>query len=389
MFNLPRREFIITGSAALASLAVLQSSRFAKAFPTRPGEVVIPWEDQPAPNPVPQVIQTQLVWEDLNSWVTPNDKFFSIAHFDRPTIDPNTWKLEIDGLVKKPMSLTLADIKARPRQEVVFTVECSGNHGFPFFTGGIGNAAWAGTPLAAVLKDAGILENGIEVVFWGADVGDIELHDDNRNVKMHQNFARSMSLADAMYPNNILCYEMNGAALPAANGAPLRLIAPGWYGIANVKWLKRIEVRDTRFMSKLMARDYVTIREEEHNGETVWAETSVGRALLKSAPAKVTRNESGYQIVGAAWGAPIDKVEVKIDDGPWQPATIDHSEEAEFAWKIWSLDWAKPSPGEHTVTSRAIDTSGHIQPAMDDPWISKKHTYWESNGQVTRRIRIT
>ena len=389
MFNLPRREFIITGSAALASLAILQSSRFAKAFPTRPGEVVIPWEDQPAPNPVPQVIQTQLIWEDLNSWVTPNDKFFSIAHFDRPTIDPNTWKLEIDGLVKKPMSLTLADIKARPRQEVVFTVECSGNHGFPFFTGGIGNAAWAGTPLAAVLKDAGILENGIEVVFWGADVGDIELHDDNRNVKMHQNFARSMSLADAMNPNNILCYEMNGAALPAANGAPLRLIAPGWYGIANVKWLKRIEVRDTRFMSKLMARDYVTIREEEHNGETVWAETSVGRALLKSAPAKVTRNDSGYQIVGAAWGAPIDKVEVKIDDGAWQQATIDHGEEAEFAWKIWSLDWAKPSPGEHTVTSRAIDTSGHIQPAMDDPWITKKHTYWESNGQVMRRIRIT
>jgi DMSO/TMAO reductase YedYZ molybdopterin-dependent catalytic subunit len=389
MFNLPRREFIITGSAALASLAILQSSRFAKAFPTRPGEVVIPWEDQPAPNPVPQVIQTQLIWEDLNSWVTPNDKFFSIAHFDRPTIDPNTWKLEIDGLVKKPMSLTLADIKARPRQEVVFTVECSGNHGFPFFTGGIGNAAWAGTPLAAVLKDAGVLENGIEVVFWGADVGDIELHDDNRNVKMHQNFARSMSLADAMNPNNILCYEMNGAALPAANGAPLRLIAPGWYGIANVKWLKRIEVRDTRFMSKLMARDYVTIREEEHNGETVWAETSVGRALLKSAPAKVTRNDSGYQIVGAAWGAPIDKVEVKIDDGPWQQATIDHGEEAEFAWKIWSLDWAKPSPGEHTVTSRAIDTSGHIQPAMDDPWITKKHTYWESNGQVMRRIRIT
>ena len=389
MFSLPRREFIITGSAALASLAFLQSSRFAKAFPTRPGEVVIPWEDQPAPNPVPQVIQTQLVWEDLDSWVTSNDKFFSIAHFDRPTINPNTWKLEINGLVKKPMSLTLADIKARPRQEVVFTIECSGNHGFPFFTGGIGNAAWAGTPLAAVLKDAGVLENGIEVVFWGTDVGDIELHDDNRNVKMHQNFARSMSLADAMNPNNILCYEMNGAALPAANGAPLRLIAPGWYGIANVKWLKRIEVRDTRFMSKLMARDYVTIREEEHNGETVWAETSVGRTLLKSAPAKVTRNELGYQIVGAAWGAPIDKVQVKIDDGPWQKASIIEGEKRKFAWKIWSFDWAKPSSGEHTVTSRAIDTSGHIQPAMDDPWISKKHTYWESNGQVTRRIRIT
>lgn len=119
---------------------------------------------------------------------------------------------------------------------------------------------------------------------------------------MQQNFARSMSLADAMNPENLLCYEMNGAPLPTPNGFPLRLIAPGWYGIANVKWLKAIEVRDTRFMSLLMARDYVTIREEEHNGETVWAETSVGRARIKSAPAKVTRTDSGYRIIGAAWG---------------------------------------------------------------------------------------
>jgi DMSO/TMAO reductase YedYZ molybdopterin-dependent catalytic subunit len=291
-------------------------------------------------------------------------------------------------LVKKPLKLTLADIKARPRQEVVFTIECSGNHGFPFFTGGIGNARWAGTPLAPILKEAGVLENGIEVVFWGTDEGEIALHDDIRDVKFKQNFARSMSLADAMDPKNILCYEMNGATLPAANGFPLRLIAPGWYGIANAKWLKRIEIRDRRFMSLLMGRNYVTIREEDHNGETVWAETSVGRTLLKSAPARVTRVDSDYRIIGAAWGAPIDRVEIKIDEGAWVPAAIDHSEEAEFAWKLWSLDWPKPSPGEHTVTSRAIDTTGQIQPAMDDPWIAKKHTYWESNGQVTRRIRI-
>lgn len=389
MFHLSRRDFIIKGSAALAALAVFHSSRFARAFPGRPGETVIPWLDQPQPNPDPVGIQTLLDWEDMDSWVTPNDKFFSISHFDRPVIDATAWKLEIDGLVKKPMSLTLADLKARPRQEVVFTVECSGNHGFPFFIGGIGNAAWAGTPLGPILEEAGVMENGIEVVFWGTDAGDIELKDGIRDVKMHQNFARSMSLADAMNPNNILCYEMNGAALPAPNGSPLRLIAPGWYGIANVKWLKRIEVRDRRFMSLLMGRDYVTIREEDHNGETVWAETSVGRALLKSAPARVTRKDNSYRITGAAWGAPIDKVEVKIDDGPWQLAIIDHSEEAEFAWKIWYVDWENPSSGEHSVTSRAIDVSGQIQPAMDDPWIAKKKTYWESNGQVTRRINIT
>jgi DMSO/TMAO reductase YedYZ molybdopterin-dependent catalytic subunit len=356
----------------------------AYAYPSRPGEAVVPWLDQPAENPDPVGIQTQLVWEDLDSWITPNNKFFSISHFDRPSIDTTTWKLEIDGLVKKPLSLTLDDIKARPRQEVVFTIECSGNHGFPFFTGGIGNARWAGTRLAPILEEAGILENGIEVVFWGTDEGEIAV----RDLKFKQNFARSMSLEDAMSPDNILCYEMNGAALPAPNGFPLRLIAPGWYGIANAKWLKRIEVRDRRFTSLLMGRDYVTIREEDNDGEPVWAETSVGRWRLKSAPARVTRIGSDYRIIGAAWGAPIERVEVKVDDGSWGPAAIDQSEQAEYAWKMWSFDWANASPGEHTITSRATDTTGHIQPAMDDPIIAKKQTYWESNGQVTRRILI-
>jgi DMSO/TMAO reductase YedYZ molybdopterin-dependent catalytic subunit len=369
-------------------VTLLGLSRFAQAFPDRPGDTVIPWLDQPPQGSDP-CCRTQIVWEELDSWLTPNEKFFSIAHFNRPEIDPASWKLEIDGLVERPMTLSLADLKARPRQETIFTLECSGNHGFPDFVGAIGNAAWAGTPLAPLLEEAGVKEKGIEVVFWGTDVGDVELHDAVRDVKMHQNFARSMSLADARSPDNILCYEMNGADLPGANGAPLRLIAPGWYGIANVKWLKRIEVRDRRFVNQFMGRDYVTIREEEHDGETVWTETSVGRARLKSAPAKLTRDESGYRIVGVAWGAPIDKVEVKIDDGPWEPATIDHGEEAEFAWKAWYYDWPSPVAGEHTITSRATDTSGQVQPAMDDPWIARKHTYWESNGQVTRRVKLS
>ena len=381
--DIPRRDFIIKGGAAITAIALLHASR-AYAYPSRPGETVVPWLDQPTENPDPVGIQTQLVWEDLDSWITPNDKFFSISHFDRPIIDASAWKLQIEGLVNKPLSFTLEEIKARPRQEIAFTIECSGNHGFDFFTGGIGNARWAGTPLAPLLEEAGVLEKGIEVVFWGADEGEIDI----RDVKFKQNFARSMSLADAMGPNNILCYEMNGAPLPAPNGFPLRLITPGWYGIANVKWLERIEVRDRRLESLLMGRDYVTLREEDHNGETVWVETSVGRALLKSAPARVTQMGSDYRIIGAAWGAPIDRVEVKIDNGPWMAATIDHSEEAEFAWKIWSLDWPNPASGEHTITSRAIDTAGLIQPAMDDPIIAKKHTYWESNGQVTRRVLI-
>lgn len=101
------------------------------------------------------------------------------------------------------------------------------------------------------------------------------------------------------------------------------------------------------------------------------------------------QNEGRYRIIGAAWGAPVDHVEVQIDGGPWRPADIDGSEEAEFAWKIWSLDWTDAAPGEHSITSRAIGGSGLIQPAMDDPRIANKQTYWESNGQVTRKVLVT
>lgn len=386
--RLSRRDLLRHGSTALAGLALLHSPWLVHAFPRRPGEEVIPWVDQPPPHPRPHVVSNQLQWEELDTWITPNAKFFRVAHYQGPlgpAIDEKQWKLEITGHVKRPLTVTLSQLKARPRQEVIFTLECSGNHGFPFFIGGIGTAKWAGTPLAPLLQEAGVLDKGIEVVFVGSDMGEEEV----RQIKMPQHFARSMSLADAMHPNNLLCYEMNGEPLPQPHGFPLRLIAPGWYGVANVKWLKRIEVRDTRFMGRFMGRDYVTIREEQRGGESVWMETSVGRALLKSVPAKVTRKNGQYRIIGAAWGAPIQRVEVQIDGGPWVPATIDRSEEAEFAWKIWSLEWQNPAPGEHTVVSRAIDSMGQIQPAMDDPWIAKKRTYWESHGQVTRRIRLT
>jgi DMSO/TMAO reductase YedYZ molybdopterin-dependent catalytic subunit len=357
--TLSRRELLAAGGATLAGLALL-NTRFAAAAPALQADAeVIPWLDQMAENPVPQVIANQLVWEEVDSWITPNDKFFSIAHYNRPEIDAETWQLEVTGLVKKPLTLTLDQLKARKKQEVTYTLECSGNHGLPFFWGGIGNARWAGASLADLLKEAGVQESGSEVVFYGADEGEQTV----REITMTQSFARSLSIQDAMNPNNLLCYEMNGKPLPQPNGFPLRLIAPGWYGIANVKWLKRIELRDTRFMGHFMARDYVTIRKEEHNAEEVWTESSVGRALLKSAPVRVVRQNGKLTIQGAAWGAPIRQVEVKSDNGNWQRAKLDLSQRGDFAWKFWTLDWPNPSPGEHTITSRATDRAGNVQPA--------------------------
>lgn len=382
--TLSRRELLVAGGATLATMALF-NSHFAQAAPLQQGDEVLPWLDQPEENPVPEVIDNQLVWEELDSWITPNEQFFGIAHYGWPELDPSLWQLTLAGRVKTPLNLTLDDLKARPRQEVTFTIECSGNSGLPFFNGGIGNARWAGTPLAPLLEEAGVLVDGREVVFFGADKGEETV----RETQIVQNFARSMALADAMHPDNLLCYEMNGEPLPARNGAPLRLIAPGWYGIANVKWLQRIEVWNTRLANRFMARDYVTVRQTGTEAEPVWTESGVGRALLKSAPARVIRNGDRYRIEGAAWGAPIGSVEVRIDEGSWQRVQLDRSQQAEAAWVFWSFNWVNPTSGEHSITTRAVDTEGNIQPAQDDPLIANKITYWESNGQITRRVNMS
>src|SRR5262245_60645329 len=197
-----------------------------------------------------------------------------------------------------------------------------------------------------------------------------------------------MAPADALSPAALLAYEMNGVPLPPEHGFPLRLIAPGWYGVANVKWLRRVEARADQYEGKFMGRDYVTMREERRDGQPVVVYSSVGRARLKSAPAKVTVKDGLYRIVGAAWGAPIARVEVRVDDGPWEEATLEEGAGGELAWVFWSKDWPSPAAGEHTITSRAIDAAGNVQPAPTDPVIAGKKTFWESNGQLSRRVGV-
>jgi DMSO/TMAO reductase YedYZ molybdopterin-dependent catalytic subunit len=403
-----RRALLTGGGAAVAGLSVLRVAGPAHAFPGQQGSAqVIPWLDQPPENPVPQVIVRQLDWEQLDSWITPPDQFFVINHYGQPAVDPATWRLGVAGLVAHPQSLSLDQIRARPHREVEFTMECSGNTGLPFFIGGVGNARWGGTPLAPLLEQAGVLEEGVEVVFWGADAGEVTIRDNSGilepgdtgtavpdgagalDLTITEQFARSMTLEEALNPDNLLCYEMNGRPLPPEHGSPLRLIAPGWYGVANVKWLTRIELLDQRYRGRFMARDYVTIREEERDGRTVWTFTGVRHDRLKSAPARVTRKGDRYAIAGAAWGAPIARVQVQIDGGPWREAKLDRGPgKRRFAWVFWTLDWRDPAAGEHTIRSRAFDTDGNVQPAPDDPYLDAKVTYWESNGQITRRVAI-
>jgi DMSO/TMAO reductase YedYZ molybdopterin-dependent catalytic subunit len=423
--DLSRRTLLKGGSAMLAGFSVLQITGPARAFAASPGDdvvtdesagigppgTVLRWEDQPAPVPPPaqSVVGNLLRWEGLSSFRTPSNNFFTVKHYDIPRIDATRYRLRVDGLVRHPMSISLADLKRRARRAVDFTLECSGNTGLPFFIGGIGNARWAGAPLAPLLRQAGIEMKGSEVVFWGADRGTVTIRDDSGitggggtgkvvddgsgglDLTITEQFARSMSVDDAMSDENLLCYEMNGGPLPPEHGFPVRLIAPGWYGVANVKWLNRIEVRDQRYAGRFMARDYVTIREEILPGGAVnWTFSNVGHVRLKSAPAKVVRHDGTHTVIGVAWGAPIAAVQVRIDAGPWKPAKLIGPTPSNrgFTWRFWKYEWSTPARGEHTVTSKAIDTSGNVQPTPDDPFLVAKHTYWESNGHITRRVKI-
>jgi DMSO/TMAO reductase YedYZ molybdopterin-dependent catalytic subunit len=380
--HLTRRD-MIRGSVALAALAFAQSplSAFGFAEPEESG-VLIPFLDQ---QPVSK--NAMLRWEQLKSWITPNDQLFAVKHYGDPEVDLKSWQLEVTGLVRKPRTFSLTDLKARRRKSVIATLECSGNSSSPGFMGAIGNVKWTGTPLAPILRECGLLDRAIEVVFFGADEKIEKIRDND----YAQHFARSLSRLDALRDDLLLAYEMNGEPLPPNHGAPLRLVVPGWFGIAWIKWLSRIELHDRRYMSKYMAREYVTIRGEEKDGQIIWRETSVGPMDVKSILARAVKLKDGtVRLNGAAWtdGTALKKVEVKIDDGAWLPARLDTRNQADYAWNFWTYHWHNPEPGEHKLVSRAVDREGRVQPAADDPEMKLKRTYWEANQQWPRKIRI-
>jgi DMSO/TMAO reductase YedYZ molybdopterin-dependent catalytic subunit len=379
--SLTRRE-AIKGSVALAAVAMARYplSLFGGPAPEQ-GAVLIPFLDaQPT-------VRKQTRWQELENWMTRNDDLYVVSHYNMPALQAENHTLEVSGLVRRPRTFTLDQIKARKRRTVTATLECGGNGNSPGFMGAIGNVRWTGTPLRDLLEECAPLKRGIEVVFFGAD----ERTENIRKKDYPQNFARSLHITDAHRDDLLLCWEFNGEPLTKEHGFPLRLVVPGWFGISWVKWLNRIEVLDRRYMSKFMAQEYVTLRGEERGDKTIWRLTSVGPMNVKSIIARALRQTGGtVRLTGAAWGdgTPIKSVEVKIDDGPWQAARIDRSPRDRYTWRFFTFDWPNPAPGEHTVVSRAIDEEGRIQPAKDDPTIRLKETYWEASQQWPRRIKI-
>ncbi len=378
-----RRRFVQSAACSGAALALARFPLHALAADA-PGEQLIPFLD---PQPIDPNKAT-LHWHELNDWITPKDQLFSVNHYGSVNVKTDGYTLDLGGLVDQPKSLTLDQLKSLPKKDVIATLECSGNGSSAKFMGAVGNAKWSGASLAALLKSAGISPAAVEVAFYGHDKGKEKI----RGGDYEQHFARTLSIPDALRDDLILAYEMNGEPLTVGHGAPLRLIVPGWYGIAWVKWLQRIELRDHRLMTRFIAKDYVTLRGEElPDGTTAWKESSVGPMNLKSIVAKaVKRPDGSVQLMGAAWSGltPVKAVEVQIDNGDWLGAKIDDSHAEPHTWRFWTFDWKSPTPGEHTLTSRAIDAHANIQPAADDPAIKLKKTYWEANQQWPRKIKL-
>lgn len=378
---LSRRD-ALRGSVALAAYSL--ASRPLKAFGLEPGatETVVPFLDI-------QPVGKMLYWQKLSSWVTPTADLYEVSHYGRPKIDAATWKLEVTGFVKTSKTFTLENLKKRRTKSIYATLECGGNGSSPGFSGAIGNIKWTGTPLGPLLRECGLGRRSKEVVFYGADEKVEKISDK----EYPQHFARSLTLEHALQDEVLLCWAMNDEPLNDVHGFPVRLIVPGWFGVAWVKWLSRIELLDRRFMGKWMASSYVTLRGDTvSDGSTNWKQTSVCNLAIKSITARTVRRSDGsHRITGAAWsdGTPLSKVEVRIDSGPWLPATLEKKPSgAKFTWSLWHYDWLDATPGEHTIVSRAMDTDGRLQPDSEDPLIKNKKTYYEANHQWVRRIRI-
>ena len=382
------RRDVLKGGLAVAGLGALGFPDWA--LPALAQEaILVPFTDVPADYEwVPTPDRRRYDVRRIDGPFTPADEFFTTQHYGHPVIDPATFQLTVSGMVNRSLSLSLADLREMAGAgNLIFGFECSGNRG-PI-QGAASNGEWTGVPLRDVLARAGLQEGAREVVFYGADGAEEEVEWRGRTFTIDARFGRSLPRDRAEAPEPFLAYALNGEPLTRHQGAPLRLLVPGWYGVANVKWLSDIHVQRERYVGKWQARWYRTIMGETVDGEMRWNETAVGAIRLKSFVARVTHEGDMHKVLGVVLhdGTPIRSVEVNIDDGPWQPATMDPTTTATYGWKLFTWDWRGATPGEHTVVSRVTDANGQVQPTVAD--LKNKITFLENNEQSPRTVMIT
>jgi sulfane dehydrogenase subunit SoxC len=296
------------------------------------------------------------------------------VHYDIPAVDPAGWRLTVDGAVDHRLELDLTALRRHPRRTVAVTLECAGNGrarlqprpvSQPWLSEAVGTAEWTGTPLAGVLAEAGIRPEAVEVVFTGAD------HGVERGVE--QDYERSLPLAEALGEDVLLAYEMNGTALPVQHGYPLRLIIPGWYGMAHVKWLSRIRLLTEPFTGFQNATAYRFKTNADQMGEPVQRVRPRALMVPPGYPDFMSRTRfvrtGEHELMGRAWSGygPIIRVEVSTDGGgTWGEAVVEPAP-GRWAWHRWTFGWPARLPGRYELLARAYDAAGHVQP-VEQPW---------------------
>ena len=380
------RRDILKGSLAMAALGVAGVPDWVLPVLAQ-GDAIVPFTDMPATFPAPTADRRTFDVRRINGAFTPKDEFFTTQHYGHPTVNPATFQLKVSGMVNRPQALSLDALRKLGSTDLVAGFECSGNR--RPLQGFSGNGRWTGIPLRTVLAQAGVKDEAREFVFFGADHGEEEVEFRTQKYKVDQQYGRSLPREKAMSGDPFLAWAMNGEPLTVHQGSPLRLIVPGWYGVANVKWLSEIHVQDDAYLGKYQARWYRTLKGETINGETKWTEAAITHMQLKSFLARVTRDADGqHTVLGVVLndGTPLKSVEVKVDNGPWQPATMDPQTREKYAWKLFRYAWKGATPGEHTLVSRVTDANGQVQPTVEA--LETKKTFLEDNSQHPRTIVI-
>ncbi len=327
--------------------------------------------------------------EALESDITPTLLHYVRSNFPVPEHDG---RLEISGAVEHPYTLTLEELKAMPPVERVVTLECAGNGrlamrplpaGEPWGDYAVSTSTWKGALLHEVLERAEPLDTGVEVLFAGGDHGSYILNPVLKDIDASNlSFERSLALVHAADPSSeiLIAYEMNGEPLNPDHGAPYRLIVPHWYGVASVKWLKRIEVLTQPFVGEFEAGHYMY----------EWPDRPAERVTVMRPRARITDPGNGAfvsvgetRIVrGKAWSGtgPVTNVDISLTgESEWLAAHLE-TPMGPYQWQNWSFEWVPEEVGRKTLRARATDLAGNVQPEVP---------IWNRLGYGNNAIEIT
>jgi len=314
--------------------------------------------------------------EALRHDVTPIGTHYVLVHFDIPDVGAAGYELAVDGRVRSPLALTLDALRARPAVSLPVMMECAGSGrarltprpvSAPWHDEAIGCAEWTGTPLGPILEEAGLLDDAVEVLFTG--------HDRGIDQGVEQEYQRSLPVAEALNGDVLLAYAMNGAPLPPAHGFPLRLIVPGWYGMASVKWLRSITAVAEPFQGVQQTVLYNYRRSPDDPGTPVTRQRPRAVMAPPGIPEFLSRlrhvRPGPVTVHGRAWSGlgAIERVEFSADGGrTWADARLAPAA-SEHGWCGWSYRWDAASRGEFELCARATDAAGNTQPLQpDDGW---------------------